>query len=231
MTRSQAAVFARAFSVLLLAAAFLPATSAAATGRWAHPETLGRVRTAPSMDARVIVRLHYLTEDGYPEVYVVYDVRADAAGRKWVKIGVPRRPNGTVGWVPASALGPLYVSHTRFVVNRSRLRASLYRDGKLIWRSIIGVGATRTPTPAGNFWIREKFPTGAPRSLYGPYAFGTSDYSVLSDWPGGGVIGIHGTDQSYLLPGRVSHGCVRVPNANITKLYRLMPIGTPVRII
>ena len=31
--------------------------------------------------------------------------------------------------------------------------------------------------------------------LYGPWAFGTSAYSVLSDWPGGGVVGIHGTNQ------------------------------------
>ena len=53
---------------------------------------------------------------------------------------------------------------------------------------------------------------------------------MLSDWPGGGVVGIHGTNQPQLLPGRVSHGCVRVPNAAIRRLARLMPIGTPVRI-
>jgi len=54
---------------------------------------------------------------------------------------------------------------------------------------------------------------------------------VLSDWPGGGVIGIHGTDEPQLIPGRPSHGCVRVPNAAITRLHTLMPVGTPVRII
>ena len=64
--------------------------------------------------------------------------------------------------------------------------------------------------------------------IYGPWAFGTAAYSTLSDWPGGGVVGIHGTDQPGLLPGRVSHGCIRVPNWNIEKLKRLMPVGTPV---
>ena len=66
--------------------------------------------------------------------------------------------------------------------------------------------------------------------IYGPWAFGTSDYSVLSDWPGGGVIGIHGTNEPWLLPGRVSHGCVRVENSAIRRLAKLLPIGTPVRI-
>jgi lipoprotein-anchoring transpeptidase ErfK/SrfK len=53
---------------------------------------------------------------------------------------------------------------------------------------------------------------------------------VLTDWPGGGVIGIHGTDEPGLIPGRPSHGCVRVPNRKISRLAKLMPIGTPVRI-
>jgi len=53
---------------------------------------------------------------------------------------------------------------------------------------------------------------------------------VLSEWPGGGVVGIHGTNQPGLLPGRVSHGCIRVPNDAIVRLARKLPIGTPVRI-
>ena len=66
--------------------------------------------------------------------------------------------------------------------------------------------------------------------VYGPWAFGTSAYSALSDWPGGGVVGIHGTNQPALIPGRPSHGCVRLTNAAVTRLAALMPIGTPVRI-
>jgi lipoprotein-anchoring transpeptidase ErfK/SrfK len=54
---------------------------------------------------------------------------------------------------------------------------------------------------------------------------------VLSDWPGGGVIGIHGTNEPGLIPGHPSHGCVRVPNDAVRRLARLMPLGTPVRIV
>jgi hypothetical protein len=46
----------------------------------------------------------------------------------------------------------------------------------------------------------------------------------------GGVIGIHGTNQPQLIPGRGSHGCVRVENPAISRLVRLMPIGTSVLI-
>ena len=67
--------------------------------------------------------------------------------------------------------------------------------------------------------------------VYGLWAFGTSAYSVLSDWPGGGVVGIHGTNEPQRIPGRPSHGCVRVPNRAISRLARIMPVGTPVRIL
>jgi lipoprotein-anchoring transpeptidase ErfK/SrfK len=43
-------------------------------------------------------------------------------------------------------------------------------------------------------------------------------------------VGIHGTNQPELIPGRPSHGCVRVPNAKIVRLVKLMPVGTPVLI-
>ncbi|MCA1683867.1 MAG: L,D-transpeptidase, partial [Actinobacteria bacterium] len=97
------------------------------------------------------------------------------------------------------------------------LRATLYRDGRRIWTSRIGIGARATPTPPGRFWIRSRLRGLAHSPAYGPYAFGTGAYSVLSDWPGGGVIGIHGTNQPQLIPGRPSHGCVRLPNAAITR--------------
>jgi lipoprotein-anchoring transpeptidase ErfK/SrfK len=142
------------------------------------------------------------------------------------------RPNGVTGWVPRAALGPLQVVTTRLVIDRRRLRATLTRAGRAIWSSPVGVGAPGTPTPAGHFYIRELLYVGHVDPFYGPWAFGTSAYSAtLTDWPGGGVVGIHGTDRPELLPGRPSHGCVRLPDAAVSLLARLMPIGTPVLII
>ncbi len=62
-------------------------------------------------------------------------------------------------------------------------------------------------------------------------AFGTSAMSVLSDWPAGGVIGIHGTDQPELIPGYISHGCIRLRNRDVLRLGRLMQVGTPLTIL
>ncbi len=195
---------------------------------WAHPESTAAIRVAPRASARAIVDLHWLTEDGYPEVYVVLAQRLTAQ-RTWFKIGIPGRPNGRTGWVPASALGTLHLVHTEIVVDERTLRLTLYRDGRKVFTAPVGIGAPGTPTPQGTFWVREKF--RAQGGIYGPYALGTSDYSVLSDWPRGGVIGIHGTDEPALIPGHPSHGCVRLTNGEVTKLYPLVPIGTPVHII
>jgi hypothetical protein len=196
--------------------------------RWAHPATTVKVRTRPSTRAASVTRLRHLTEDRMPEVYLVLSSRR-VGEQVWLKVRLPMRPNGRTGWVRREALGPLNTVTTFLRVDRRTLRATLLRDGQRIWTSRIGVGAPSTPTPAGRFWIREKM--RAMGGVYGPYALGTSAYSVLSDWPGGGVVGIHGTNEPQRIPGRPSHGCVRVPNRAITRLAKLVPIGTPVRIL
>ena len=43
-------------------------------------------------------------------------------------------------------------------------------------------------------------------------------------------MGIHGTDEPGLIPGRVSHGCIRLRNRDIVRLAQLMPVGTPLTI-
>lgn len=140
-------------------------------------------------------------------------------------------PNGTTGWLPRTALGGYTEVRTRLVVNRAELRATLFREGRPIFSARVGVGTPDHPTPAGRFYIRNRL-TGYRSPTYGPLAFGTSARSrVLTDWPAGGHIGIHGTDRPGLLPGRVSHGCIRMRNADIRRLGRQMSVGTPLTIL
>lgn len=221
-----------------MAAAAAPA--AARTERLSNERTVTRHANAlvrapvylrPSFRAPVVTRLRYQTEDGPLETYVALERRVRPEQRTWVRIRLPGRPNGRTGWVHRDELGPLRTVTTMLRVDRGALRATLYRRGRPIWSSPIGVGAASTPTPAGRFWIRTRLRGLGDGTVYGPWAFGTAAYSVLSDWPGGGVIGIHGTNEPWLIPGRPSHGCIRVPNAQIRRLVRLMPIGTPVRIV
>jgi len=199
--------------------------------RWAHTNLRGPIWSKPTSVSTKIGKLRWDTEDRLPEVYVVLQSQLDAGDRAWLQIRIPGRPNGQVGWVREDKLSNLKTIQTHLTIDRTKLKATLRKDGRRIWTSRVGVGAPGTKTPAGHFWIRERLSNLRGNPLYGPWAFGTSAYSeTLTDWPGGGVIGIHGTNQPQLIPGRPSHGCVRVPNANIEKLARLMPIGTPVRI-
>ena len=144
-----------------------------------------------------------------------------------MEVRVPRRPNGAVGWVPRDALGPFNVNRFQLVVNRHTLRATLFKRGRKVWSARVGIGAPGTRTPGGRFWVREKF-RFKNTPVYGTHAIGTSAYApTLTDWPNGGVVGLHGTDQPELIPGRPSHGCIRLRNADIARLWRLLPLGTP----
>jgi hypothetical protein len=222
------ALAATALAVPATASADVRLSTERSVTRWAHPNLLAQVRAKPSRHSRAVARLRWQTEDGPPEVYVVLRSRR-VHGATWMQIRLPGRPNGRKGWVPGEALGGLHEVHTALTISQRTLTATLTERGRVIWSSRVGMGAPGTPTPKGRFWIRERL-RGFGGS-YGPWAFGTSAYSdTLTGWPGGGVIGIHGTDAPGLIPGRPSHGCVRVPNWNIVRLARLMPIGTPVRI-
>jgi hypothetical protein len=184
----------------------------------------------PSEDARVVGRLKAVTPEHVPHILSLTSGYIDRTGRYWVRVPLPKLPNGSTGWIQRDALGEFKSVDTHLVIDRARFRATLYKGGRRVFQTIVGVGERRWPTPAGRFYIRERL-TGFTDPIYGHLAFGTNGRSaVLTDWPGGGYIGIHGTNQPEILPGRVSHGCVRLRNAAIRRLDRLMRVGTPVTI-
>ena len=195
--------------------------------RFGYPTRKYKVRTGPARTYRTFARLRFYTEDMAPENYLVLRSKLGPNGKAWLNIRLPRRPNGSKGWVPARALRMRTLT-TAFEIDKRALKARLFKDGREIWTSSVGIGAPSTPTPSGRYWVRERLSNLNGNAAYGPFAFGTAAYSRLSDWPGGGVVGIHGTNAPSLIPGRPSHGCVRVPNAKILQLKELMPVGTPI---
>jgi L,D-transpeptidase catalytic domain len=200
--------------------------------RWAYTNLRGAIRSEPSASSKAVGKLRWNTEDGLPEVYIALQSRLHEGDEQaWIQIRIPGRPNGRTGWVREEQLSNLTAIRTFLTIDRGKLRATLRKNGRTIWSSSVGVGAPGTVTPRGDFWIRERLKNLGGSPIYGPWAFGTSAYSdTLTDWPGGGVVGIHGTNQPELIPGRPSHGCVRVPNAKISRLAKLMPVGTPLLI-
>jgi hypothetical protein len=198
--------------------------------RWAYPTYEAPVRSAPRAGARRLGTLRLLTGDGQAALYVALASEQLASGATWVHVELPGRPNGRSGWVQRGALGSLHVVTGHLLIDKRRLRATLFRDGRAIFSAPVGVGKSSTVTPAGHFYVMEKLVTrNAP--VYGPYALGTSAYApTLGEWPGGGVVGIHGTNEPQLIPGRPSHGCIRLRNGDITRLWFAIALGTPIEI-
>jgi hypothetical protein len=197
---------------------------------WAYPAGEAVIRSSPSPSDRPVGHLQFLTIDEQAELYVVLASARTPRGR-WLQIEVPGRPNGRTGWVPAAALGQLHVIDGYLRIDEPTLTATLYKDGRAVFSAPVGVGKPSTVTPDGHFYVLEKLQTlKAP--AYGPYALGTSAYApTLSEWPGGGVVGIHGTDEPQLIPGRPSHGCIRMRNEDITRLWHMIALGTPIEVV
>ena len=225
-----------------LTALGLAASGAAATSN-AQPKTPKGVPVAPSVVAQAIgkrvavyksptakhiyVTLPSPNADGGPLVFLV---KSRIAG--WEQVYLPQRPNGSTGWVKDSSvtlsLDPYFLQ-----VLLSAHKVRVWRSGKLVRTITVGVGRSALPTPAGRFYIVELLQQSDPNGVYGPYAFGLSAFSdVLYTFGGGpGEVGMHGTNEPNLLGTNVSHGCIRMSNANITALAHMLPLGTPVQII
>jgi L,D-transpeptidase catalytic domain len=187
-------------------------------------------RSAPRAGAAPVGQLDTETPEGTANIVLALGHVEDDAGRVWVRVRLPVLPNNTIGWVRRETLGGYTEVDTHLVVDLEHLTATLFKNGRPIFRAGVGVGQARWPTPRGEFYVRNKL-SGFRNAFYGPIAFGTSARSaVLTDWPTGGFVGIHGTNQPDIVPGRVSHGCIRLRNADVVALARLMPVGTPLTI-
>jgi lipoprotein-anchoring transpeptidase ErfK/SrfK len=187
------------------------------------------VRAAPRRDAAKVAVLGAFREDFRVRVVLAYAAREEvgATTHLWYRISVPGRPNGRTGWVPARrvALKPIA---KKIIVDRSARRLELYDGDKRLLRTRIAVGARGMETPLGRFYVIGRFTPRDP--FFGSFALETSAYSRLSEWPGGGIVGIHGTNAPQLLGKAVSHGCVRVSNRAALRLKRHAPLGTPILI-
>lgn len=186
-------------------------------------------RASPAPGARRVHVFHDFRPDFRPQIVFAVRQQTGEDRRQWLQVRLPMRPNGRLGWIPAASAEPRPVD-TEIVVRRGARRLDLIRRGKRLLRAVVAVGMPSAPTPLGEFYVTARFVPNDP--FYGPFGLETSAYSPkLTDWPGGGVVGIHGTSMPWLLGRAVSHGCIRVRNNVALKLKRLAPLGTAIRIV
>jgi L,D-transpeptidase catalytic domain len=217
------------------APAFTPGTprplgSVRHLSHWAPVRRATIARSAPDDAAPAVAELATTTPEGTRNAVAVLALRQDGHGATWLHIRLPVLPNGATGWVRRRALGALGTADTRVDVDLTRLRLTLYRDGRpsCARRSASGVRAGRPPE-ASSTSATSSPATAAPRT--GRWPFGTSARSpTATGWPAGGFVGIHGTNRPDLVPGRVSHGCIRMRNPDVVELAKRLPVGTPLTI-
>jgi lipoprotein-anchoring transpeptidase ErfK/SrfK len=177
--------------------------------------------------------MHYSAFSRRPNVMLVTGTATDGHGRRWVRVLLPQRPNGSQAWVPRAAVS-LRGTHLRLRVDLSARRLQVLRSGRVIARYRVGVGTGGTPTPVGRFAVQD--PVVAPRyvsSYLGPYIITLTAHSnVLHEFAGGdGLVAIHGTNAPGTIGAAASHGCIRVGNAQLQALWRIAAPGTPVDIV
>ncbi len=223
-----------ATAALVLAALALPwAGAASADAQRALPaagtlvDGVVPVRDAPRGDAAVVARVREFRGDFRRRVVYVTAARSDDAGEAWLRVDLPGRPNGRRGWLRADAVDVRPVRR-RLVIRLRARTIAVFEGPRRLLVAPVAIGAPATPTPRGTFYVTASFHAANP--ALGAWALETSARAAISEWPGGGIVGIHGTPRPELLGEAVSHGCVRVSDRTALQLRRLAPPGTTVQV-
>jgi lipoprotein-anchoring transpeptidase ErfK/SrfK len=120
------------------------------------------------------------------------------------------------------------------VVLRSKRRVYVYSGNKEIESFPIAVGKPGWETPVGKFQvinlekepIFKSFKTG---KIIGPGPENPLGLRWIGIWTDEKTqLGFHGTNQDELIGKAVSHGCIRMHNKDVLKLYNYVKLGTSV---
>jgi lipoprotein-anchoring transpeptidase ErfK/SrfK len=166
------------------------------------------------------------TWEGLPLVFLVQQRQGD-----WLEVQLNTRPNQTTAWIRAADVSLRQVSH-RIVVSLASRSMTVYEGQTPVMEAPVAIGDPSTPTPRGNYYIDGAVRTPDPSGVYGPYQLSVAAFSevLMSFGSGVGQIAMHGTNSPSLIGDAVSNGCLRMRNADITRLANTVEIGTPVQI-
>jgi lipoprotein-anchoring transpeptidase ErfK/SrfK len=182
---------------------------------------------------RVLERVPVTTSwGGAPVTLLVHGVARDAAGRRWLRVGLLHRARRRTGWIRAD-VAVLARTAWRVEVSLHRRRVVVRHAGRVRWRLRAVVGAPNTPTPTGTFSVLERVRQTDPNTFPGAYVLFLTAYSPVVRWFDGndGQVGLHGRGGASLrdpLGTARSHGCIRLTNRAIARIARHVPDGSPV---
>jgi lipoprotein-anchoring transpeptidase ErfK/SrfK len=141
---------------------------------------------------------------------------------------------GVVLMAAAEALAQDEAGRTprRIVVSIPDRKLAVIENGRVLRSFDIAVGAPHSPSPVGSFKIVNHIanPTWYYKGkVVGP---GTNN-PVGTRWMGlsASGYGIHGTNAPSSIGKNASHGCIRLRNADIEKLFELVSVGDLVDLV
>ncbi len=163
---------------------------------------------------------------GGPRTLLVLDTEQD-----WLRVSVPVRPNGTMGWVRGGDVSTA-TYRARIIVDLYRARLEAWENGALVAQGAIASGAEETPTPPGGFFVTEVQEHTDPATGGTTWLIGTSAYSKALDPTAEGdpAVAILAVGDAAHLSQDISLGCVRI-HPDVLERLALLPLGTPVQIL
>ena len=210
-----------------VASASTPATTASRSQPLVTLLAPHQVHVEPSAGTPVFAVLPGLTPiTGAKTTLPVLDARGG-----WLLVRLPGRPNGHAGWINVANTARS-VTYWHIFVNTDTRTLTIDWGGRPIKVFQAVVGKPSTPTPVGQFFVEEPVALD-PRAIGAPFVLALSARSnVLQEFDGGpGQIAIHGLENVGGVPGTaVSHGCIRVADANARWLAARVGPGVPVTI-
>lgn len=121
---------------------------------------------------------------------------------------------------PLPAPEPAPKEPVRLVIDTDHRTITVYSQGTVFKQFPCAVGKASTPTPLGEWAVREKARWGG--------GFGTRWLGLSVPF---GIYGVHGTNNPGSIGSFASHGCIRMFNRNVEQLFPWVQVGTRVSII
>jgi hypothetical protein len=180
------------------------------------------LRDAPG--GNVIAHLKPRTAWGSPTVVSV--IRRQG---RWLGVVATSLRNHQIGWLDVLRDHPrMWRTPLSLHADLSARTLELRRGARVVRRMSVGIGGPDTPTPVGRFSVTDKLIPGRGVSYYGCCLLALSGHQahLRPGWAGGDRIAIHGGRTG----GAASAGCLHASDADLKRLMRVVPIGTPVYI-
>jgi lipoprotein-anchoring transpeptidase ErfK/SrfK len=129
------------------------------------------------------------------------------------------------------------IDGVNLVLNLKQKRVFVYKGDKVLAKYPVAIGKKGRETPTGEWQVMEKIKNPGWTSFKtGEFMNPGRENPLGSRWigfwtDGRDMIGFHGTSKLQSIGKAVSNGCVRMYNRDVKAMYKLVKVGTVVRVV